>query len=185
MFSILDRQILAILKIPITADLGLSDTQLGLMGGIAFASLYSTLAIPLRAIADRGRVTVISTSVAVWSAFTALLAPPAISGNCSLRAWGVGIGEAGGVAPSYALIADYSRPHRRARARHFPPGHPDRLGDRPLFRRLYRTGARLAWAFALIGLAGIPVALALRCFVPDRRGATDAVAGDTRRPSSR
>ena len=72
-FNFLDRQILSILKIPIKAELGLSDTQLGLMGGIAFAALYSTLAVPFARYADRGRrVTVISIAVAVWSGFTAL-----------------------------------------------------------------------------------------------------------------
>jgi sugar phosphate permease len=53
-FNFLDRQIVSILKIPLKEDLGLSDTQLGLMGGIAFASVYSTLAIPIARYADRG-----------------------------------------------------------------------------------------------------------------------------------
>ena len=73
LLNFLDRQILEILKIPIKAELGLTDTQLGLMGGIAFAALYSTLAIPLARLADRrGRVKVIAGSVAVWSAATAV-----------------------------------------------------------------------------------------------------------------
>src|SRR5204862_5718228 len=71
--NFLDRQIVSILKIPIKAELGLSDTQLGLMGGIAFASVYSTLAIPFARYADRkGRVRVIAVAVATWSLFTAL-----------------------------------------------------------------------------------------------------------------
>ena len=108
----------SILKIPIKAELGLSDTQLGLMGGIAFASLYSTLAIPLARFADRGRrvtrhrrlgrgVERLHRVVRRW---------PAISGTLFAARMGVGIGEAGGVAPSYALIADYFAPQRRARA---------------------------------------------------------------------
>src|SRR5688500_3898312 len=106
-FNFLDRQILAILKVPIKAELWLSDTQLGLMGGIAFASLYSPLAIPFARYADRGRrVTVISTSVAVWSAFTALCGAAGSFWTLFAARMGVGIGEAGGVAPSYALIAD-------------------------------------------------------------------------------
>lgn len=72
-FNFLDRQILGILVQPIKADLGLTDTQLGALGGIAFALLYSTLAIPLALIADRtSRSWVITLSLTVWSGFTAL-----------------------------------------------------------------------------------------------------------------
>src|SRR5215218_4458220 len=112
-FNFLDRQILAILKIPIKAELGLTDTQLGLMGGIAFASVYSTLAIPFARYADRGRrVKVIAASVTVWSGFTALCGWAGSFWQLFLARMGVGIGEAGGVAPSYALIADYFPPER-------------------------------------------------------------------------
>ena len=52
-FNFVDRQILGILAGPIKAELGLSDTQLGLLGGIAFAALYSTLPTPLAPLADR------------------------------------------------------------------------------------------------------------------------------------
>jgi len=65
-FNFLDRQILGILAIPIKTELGLSDTQLGALGGIAFALLYSTLAIPLALLADRtSRTWVITISLAV------------------------------------------------------------------------------------------------------------------------
>jgi predicted MFS family arabinose efflux permease len=180
-FNFLDRQILAILKIPIKAELGLSDTQLGLMGGIAFASLYSTLAIPLARFADGGRrVTVISTSVAVWSAFTALCGAAGSFWSLFAARMGVGIGEAGGVAPSYALIADYFAPHRRARALAiFSLGIPIGSAIGLYFGGWIATVLDWRWAFALIGLAGIPVALALRRFVPEPPlGATDAVADD-------
>ena len=72
-FNFVDRQILAILAGPIQADLGLSDTQMGLLGGIAFALLYSTLAVPLAWVADKtSRSWVITISLAIWSGFTAL-----------------------------------------------------------------------------------------------------------------
>ena len=72
-FNFLDRQILGILAGPIKAELGLTDGQLGALGGIAFALLYSTLAIPLALLADRtSRTWVITVSLAVWSGFTAL-----------------------------------------------------------------------------------------------------------------
>ena len=168
-FNFLDRQILSILKIPIKAELGLSDTQLGLMGGIAFASLYSTLAIPFARFADRGRrVSVISLSVAVWSAFTALCGLAGNFWQLFAARMGVGIGEAGGVAPSYALIADYFTPNRRARALAiFSLGIPIGSAIGLYFGGWIATVLDWRWAFILIGLAGIPVAIALRRFVPE------------------
>ncbi len=116
-FNFLDRQILGILAVPIKADLGLSDTQLGALGGIAFALLYSTLAIPLALLADRtSRTWVITVSLAVWSGFTALCGLASSFLQLFLFRIGVGVGEAGGVAPSYAVISDYFPPHQRARA---------------------------------------------------------------------
>lgn len=116
-FNFLDRQLLAILRIPIKAELHLTDTQLGLMGGIAFASVYSTLAIPLARIADRsGRVRVVAASVAVLSLFIAFSGMGQNFVQLFMLRMGVGVGEAGGVAPNYALIADSVGPSRRARA---------------------------------------------------------------------
>ena len=181
-FNFLDRQILAILKIPIKAELGLSDTQLGLMGGIAFASLYSTLAIPIARYADRGRrVAVISTSVAVWSGFTALCGAAGNFWQLFAARMGVGIGEAGGVAPSYALIADYFKPQRRARALAiFSLGIPIGSAIGIYFGGWIATVLDWRWAFALIGLAGIPVALSVRRFIPEPPlGATDRSSGAT------
>ena len=168
-FNFLDRQILAILKIPIKAELGLSDTQLGLMGGIAFASLYSTVAIPLARYADRGRrVSVVAWSVAVWSGFTALCGLAGNFWQLFAARMGVGIGEAGGVAPSYALIADYFPPQRRARALAiFSLGIPIGSAIGLFFGGWIATVLDWRWAFVLIGLAGIPVAIALRRFVPE------------------
>jgi MFS family permease len=168
-FNFLDRQLLAILKIPIKAELHLSDTQLGLMGGIAFASLYSTLAIPFARLADRsGRVRVIAASVAVWSLFTALCGFGQNFWQLFALRMGVGIGEAGGVAPSYALIADSVPPERRARSLGlFSLGIP--LGSAlGLVAGAWLT-VHLDWryAFAVIGIAGLPIAWAIKRFLPD------------------
>ena len=71
-FNFLDRQILGILKEPIKQELGLTDTQLGLMGGVAFAALYTTLAVPIAWLADRvSRTWIMTAALALWSAFTA------------------------------------------------------------------------------------------------------------------
>lgn len=156
-FNFIDRQILGILAGPIKADLGLSDTQLGALGGFAFALLYSTMGLPLAWLADRrGRTRVIAASLAVWSAFTALCG---LAGGfwamfaCRL---GVGVGEAGGVAPSYALISDTFPPHRRARALAiYSLGIP--LGSAAGILLGGYVAAAVNWraAFLAVGLAGL------------------------------
>src|SRR3954468_1661771 len=116
-FNYLDRRILGILAGPIIAELHLSDRQFGLLSGPPFAILYSVLGIPFAFLADRtSRSRVIATAVAFWSAFTALCGTALSFWQFFVFRMGVGIGEAGGVAPSYALIADYFEPRRRARA---------------------------------------------------------------------
>src|SRR6185503_13453612 len=90
-FNFLDRQILGILGPSIQADLHLSDAQFGAIGGTAFALLYSALGIPLAYLADRtSRSSVVSASLAVWSAFTALCG--AATGYWSLFLCRVGVG---------------------------------------------------------------------------------------------
>jgi predicted MFS family arabinose efflux permease len=168
-FNFLDRQILGILGPSIKADLHLTDTQFGLVGGLAFAMLYSLLGIPLALVADRtSRSAVVAASVALWSAFTALCG--AVTGFWSLFLCrlGVGVGEAGGVAPSYALIADYFPPERRARALAiFSLGVPLGLGGGAF------VGARLAawfgWrtTFVILGVIGIVLAPVLRWLIRD------------------
>uniref|UniRef100_UPI0025D4D9EB MFS transporter n=1 Tax=uncultured Sphingomonas sp. TaxID=158754 RepID=UPI0025D4D9EB len=116
-FNFVDRQILAILAAPIQQELGLSDRQLGLLGGIAFALLYSTLGVPLAWLADRtSRSWVVTGSLVLWSGFTALCGLATGFWQIFLARLGVGIGEAGGVAPSYAIISDSFPPRRRALA---------------------------------------------------------------------
>lgn len=139
------------------------------MGGIAFAALYSTLAIPFARIADRrGRVPVIAAAVAVWSLFTALCGLGQNFWQLFATRMGVGIGEAGGVAPSYALIADSVPEERRSRSLAiFSLGIP--LGSAlGLVAGAWLT-VHLDWryAFAVIGLAGLPIAWAIRRFVPE------------------
>ncbi len=115
-FNFIDRQIVGILAVPIKAELGLTDTQLGLMIGLAFALFYTGLGIPIAWLADRkSRVAIIAISLALWSGFTAACGFAQNFTQLFLARMGVGIGEAGGVAPSYSLIADYFPPDRRAR----------------------------------------------------------------------
>lgn len=168
-FNFLDRQILGILAASIKADLHLTDTQFGAVGGLAFALLYSVLGIPLAYLADRtSRSGVVAGALALWSGFTALCGTAASFGQLFLYRLGVGIGEAGGVAPSYALVADYFPPERRARALAiFSLGVPIGLGGGSFI------GAHLAalfgWraAFLIMGIAGILLAPILRLAVRD------------------
>lgn len=168
-FNFLDRQIVGILKIPIKTELGLTDTQLGLMGGIAFASVYSTLAIPIARYADRtGRARVIGVAVAVWSLFTAVCG---LAGNfvqLFLARMGVGVGEAGGVAPSYALIAQHFEPKHRARALAiFSLGIPIGSALGLFFGGWIAEAIDWRTAFFAIGIAGLPVAWLIATKIPD------------------
>ena len=187
-FNFLDRQLIAILKIPIKAELHLTDTQLGLMGGIAFASVYSTLAIPLARLADRsGRVRVVAAAVAVWSLFTALSGLGQNFWQLFLLRMGVGVGEAGGVAPSYALIADGVPPERRARALAiFSLGIPIGSALGLFFGAWLAASLDWRYAFAIIGLAGLPIAWAIRRFVVEERpSATTATSVGLRSVAAR
>nr|WP_322965887.1 MFS transporter [Sphingomonas sp. SGZ-02] len=169
-FNFVDRQILAILAAPIQQELGLSDRQMGLLGGIAFALLYSTLGVPLAWVADRtSRSWVVTGSLVLWSGFTALCGLATGFWQIFLARLGVGIGEAGGVAPSYAIISDYFPPHRRALALSlYSLGIP--LGSAAGVLAGGYIAARVDWraAFVVVGLAGMAVAPLVRWIVRDR-----------------
>ncbi|MEM6964090.1 MAG: MFS transporter [Bacteroidota bacterium] len=116
-FNFIDRQILVILQEPIKADLGLSDTQLGLLTGLAFAALYVILGLPIARYADNNnRKNVVSLSLVVWSAMTAISGLAQNFTQILLARIGVGIGEAGGSPPAHSIISDYYEPARRATA---------------------------------------------------------------------
>ena len=169
-FNFVDRQILAILAAPIQADLGLDDASMGLLGGIAFAVLYSTLAVPLAWLADRtSRSWVIAGSLVVWSVFTALTGLAYSFGQIFLARLGVGIGEAGGVAPSYAVIGDHFPSHRRAFALSiYSLGIP--LGSAAGVLAGGYIASRIDWraAFLAVGLAGVVLAPVFKFVVRDR-----------------
>ena len=178
MLNFLDRQIIGILAAPLKAEFGLSDTQFGLLGGIAFASVYSTLAIPLAALADKtSRVWIMTGALAVWSSFTALCGVAGSFGQLFLFRMGVGVGEAGGVAPAYSLIADYFPPSQRARAlAGFAFGIPLGTAAGTLVGGLVAASYGWRTAFIVVGLIGLLIAPLLRLTVRDpKRGGTDAV----------
>jgi MFS family permease len=115
--NFLDRQLLSILAKPIQDSLHLSDSQLGLIGGLYFAIFYCFISIPVGWIADRtNRVGVLSIACAIWSAATMACGLAANYAQLVVARMTVGIGEAGGVPPSYAIISDYFPPGRRGTA---------------------------------------------------------------------
>ncbi|MGK6353987.1 spinster family MFS transporter [Sphingomonas sp. DT-207] len=176
-FNFLDRQILGILVQPIKADLGLTDTQLGALGGVAFALLYSTLGIPFALLADRtSRSWVITAALTVWSGFTALCGLATGFWQLFFFRLGVGVGEAGGVAPSYAMIADYFPPEKRARALAiYSLGIPIGLAGGALLGGYIAATVDWRAAFVVVGLAGIVIAPIFRLVVREPvRGGSDS-----------
>jgi predicted MFS family arabinose efflux permease len=168
-FNFLDRTILSILGGPIIAELKLSDWQFGVLSGPPFAILYSVLAIPFAFMADRtSRSRVIAGAVAVWSVFTALCGAAASFWQLFVFRMGVGIGEAGGVAPSYALLADYFPPQRRARALAiFSLGIPLGLAAGTLIGAYLAAWINWRAAFVVMGVAGVLLAPVMLIFVRD------------------
>jgi len=175
-FAFIDRQLLAILQESIKADLGLSDSHLGLLTGFAFALFYVTAGIPIARLADNSsRLNIVSISIFVWSFMTAISGAAQNFVQLLLARIGVGIGEAGGNAPSQSMISDIFPPHKRATA----------LG-------IYFTGVNIGimfgfllggwlnevfgWrmAFVIVGVPGILLALIVRfTLVEPARGVVD------------
>jgi len=177
-FNFLDRQILGILAGSIKADLHLTDTQVGLMGGVAFALLYSTLGIPIAWLADRySRTWIMTIALAMWSGFTAACGLAGSFTTLFLCRMGVGVGEAGGVAPAYSLIADYFPKAQRARALAvYSFGIPLGMALGVLFGGLIAAFVNWRVAFIVVGLAGVAFAPIFKWLVKDPvRGGADAL----------
>ena len=116
-FNYMDRHLIVILQESIKAELQLSDTQIGLMSGLAFAVFYTFLGIPIAKLADtKNRKNIVAISLALWSAMTAIMAYTSNFLQMLLARIGVGVGEAGGSPPSHAMISDYFPKEKRATA---------------------------------------------------------------------
>jgi MFS family permease len=115
--SFLDRQVVTILAEPIKIDLRLSDTQVGMLTGLAFAIFYTFLGIPIARLADRfSRPMIIAVSMTLWSAFTLLSGRAQNFTVIGLARLGVGFGEAGCNPCAHSMIADITPPQTRASA---------------------------------------------------------------------
>ena len=187
--NFLDRQLLSILAKPIQDELGITDGQLGRLGGLYFALFYCILGIPVAWLADRGnRVRVLTIACALWSAATIACGMSHSYGQLAAARMSVGIGEAGGVPPSYSIISDYFPPERRGLALGlFNLGPP--LGQALGVAFGAKIAASYDWrlAFVLLGAAGLIAAAAVWAFVREpvrgssdgRRAAPDTGEGPT------
>ena len=174
--NFLDRQLLAILAKPIQDTLHVSDSQLGLIGGLYFAFFYCFIAIPVGWLADRtNRVAVISIACAIWSAATIACGLARTYPQLVVARMTVGFGEAGGVPPSYAVISDYFPPGRRGTALGiYNLGPP--IGAALGIAFGASIAAAFDWrrAFLVLGAVGIVAALAVFLFVREPlRGGLD------------
>ncbi len=161
--NFVDRSILSILLEPIKQDLDLSDTQLGFLGGLAFALFYSTLGIPIAALADRwSRIKVLSIAIVVWSGMTAICGLASNFWQLLIARIGVGVGEAGASPPSHSLISDYFPLEKRATALSvYALGIP--IGSMIGYGIGGWGADTIGWrnTFLLVGLPGIAIAALL------------------------
>jgi predicted MFS family arabinose efflux permease len=177
-FNFIDRSILGILVEPIKQDLGASDTMMGFLGGIAFATFYTVLGIPIARMADNGsRRNVLAVCLTIWSAATALCGLAQSFATLLMARIGVAVGEAGGSPPSHSMISDMFPADRRATALAIYA-----LGI-PIGTMLGNLGGgwineAFDWrsAFFVVGLPGVMLALIVRFTLKEPpRGAADGV----------
>lgn len=174
--NFLDRQLLSILAKPIQDALQVTDGQLGLISGLYFAMFYCFIAIPVGWLADRtNRVKVLSLACAIWSAATMACGLARNYPQLVMARMMVGVGEAGGVPPSYSIITDYFPPGRRGTALSiFNLGPPVGMALGIAFGA--SIAAAFSWraAFLVIGAIGIAAAVATWLLVDEpRRGGLD------------
>jgi MFS family permease len=177
--NFIDRTIVGIIGQPMKESLGMTDAQLGLLGGLGFAILYTVMGVPIARIAERvSRVNVMAICITVWSAFTALcgLAPNFVV-MFAMRV-GVGIGEAGCSPPAHSLISDYYEPKRRASALSvYAFGIPLGATAGAVLGGFIAQYLNWRLAFFIVGLPGVLVALALKLLVKEPpRGHSDIAA---------
>jgi MFS family permease len=184
--NFLDRQIVAILAEPMKLEFGLSDTQLGLLAGPAFAVFYAVLGVPIARYADKAstnRVWLISVSLAVWSAMTAVCGLAQNFLQLALARVGVGVGEAGCTPAAHSLIADSVPPEKRSSAIAFyglgiPIGGLLGLIIGGIVNDLYGWRA----AFMIVGAPGVILAFVLPKIIRDPRRSAGAIATASQQP---
>ena len=164
LFNSMDRIMFSVLMEPIRLDLGLSDTAMGLLSGLAFTAFFALFGIPLARLADRGnRVRLLSVVVALWSLMTAFSGAAQNFLQMFLARAGVGIGESGCWPISHSLLADHFPPDRRAFALGvFQAGGGLGVLLGLLLAGLIADAVGWRWTFVIIGLPGLPLAWLVR-----------------------
>lgn len=189
--NFIDRQVVSILAVDIKADLGLTDADMGFLGGAAFAVFYALFGIPLGRLADNwNRVKLLSVGLALWSAMTALSGFARNQLTLSFARMGVGIGEATASPTAYSLISDYFPKRQRATALAIYSsglylGGGVSLGIGAWIVKAWNTAYPMGgplglagWqaAFLAVGIPGLIVALWVATLREPIRGAMDGVA---------
>ncbi|WP_186453807.1 spinster family MFS transporter [Denitratisoma sp. DHT3] len=194
-FSFIDRQILSLMVVPIRRDLAITDFQMSLLQGTAFALLYSVMALPIARLADAySRRTIISSGIALWSLMTAGCGLARSYGALFLMRVGVGVGEAALSPAAYSLLSDYFSKQRLARAvaiyslgislgsglAYLAGGLLMEAVSKISVIELPLLGAMKSWqvVFIVVGLPGLLIAL-LMAYIsePARRGALHDASG--------
>jgi predicted MFS family arabinose efflux permease len=171
LFNSMDRIMFSVLMEPIRLDLGLSDTAMGLLSGLAFTAFFAVFGIPLARLADRGnRVMLLSAVVAVWSVMTAFSGAAQNFVQLFFTRAGVGIGESGCWPISHSLLADHFPPDRRA----FALGVFQAGGGVGVLLGLLLTGLIAdeigwRWTFLIVGLPGLLLAWLVRISLTEPR----------------
>ncbi len=176
-FNFMDRQIMSVLQEPIRRELGLSDTQLGLLTGLSFAIFYTAFGIPVAWLSDRTRrVGIMAVACGIWSLATAGCGLARSFAQLAVARVLVGAGEAGGSPPSYSLISDYFPPSRRGTGLAiYSLGVP--IGSALGVALGGWVAASHGWraAFVAVGLPGLLLAALMPIVVREpRRGGLDA-----------
>jgi predicted MFS family arabinose efflux permease len=181
LFNSMDRIIFSVLMEPIRLDLGLSDTAMGLLSGLAFTACFAVFGIPLARLADRShRIKLLSAVVALWSMTTAISGTAQNFVQMFLARAGVGIGEAGCWPISHSLLADRFPPEQRA----FALGVFQAGGGLGVLLGLLLAGlvadvVGWRWTFAIIGLPGVMLALLVRTSLIEPRVNSTAITPDS------
>ena len=167
--NFIDRQIAGILAEPIKNDLGLTDSELGWLGGTAFALFYTVLAIPIARLADRGdRSVILTAGLVLWSLATAACGLAQNFVQMFLGRMSVGVGEAAGVAPAYSLLTNLYPANQRAKAMAlFSLGIPLGSALGVVFGGIIAAKVDWRWAFISLGLAGVLFAPLFKMGVKD------------------
>lgn len=178
-FNSIDRGVLNVLVESIKNEFHASDTAMGFLGGMTFATFYAVMGIPIAAMADRtNRVNVLSLSICLWSVMTALSGAATQFIYLVLARIGTAVGEAGGTPPSHSIISDYFPISKRATAISLymlgvPVGQSIGLFCGGWLNQFYNWHV----AFIAIGLPGVLVAILIKLTVKEPpRGYSDVVA---------